>query len=195
MIVNLMAVDAPRAAAELMREQRAASLRDESDPAPRASQRGEQRGLERVLKQRGQIEPARAHQHHRIDKRAHAVFPAAVFDDFVYERRTLKQTGCERRGEKRYVGSWKRRAQTFERRQGHHRVADPVRASDYDATNMFWFRRHMTYGKRLTRIVVYPLNQFATCGVSGLSTFGRAGALASLHIMAKTVRVTFSIFW
>src|SRR5262247_4668986 len=118
MIVNLMAVDAPRAAAELMREQRAASLRDESDPAPRASQRGEQRGLERVLKQRGQIESARAHQPHRFDKRARSVFPAAVFDDLVDERRALKQPRRERRREESYVRLGKGRAQTLERRQG-----------------------------------------------------------------------------
>src|SRR5262247_2478606 len=136
MIVNLMAVDAPRAAAELMREQRAASLRNESDPAPRASQRGEQRGLERVLKQRGQIEPARAYQPHRFDKRARSVFPAAVFDDLVDEWRTLKQPGREWRGEKRDVRPGKRRAQTFERRQSHHRVADPVRAPDYDVVDL-----------------------------------------------------------
>src|SRR5215475_3149631 len=137
-----MAADAPRAATELMREQRAASLRHESDPSPRASQLRQQRGLERVLKQRGQIEPARAHQPHRFDKRARAVFPAAVFDDLVDERRTLKQSGREWRGEKRDVRPGKRRAQPFERRQGHYRVADPVRASDYDAINLIWLQTH-----------------------------------------------------
>lgn len=58
------------------------------------------------------------------------------------------------------------------------------------AGTLFYFSvPHFPFGLAISH--QFPINVGGNC----LSTFGRDGALANFHIVAKIVRVTFSIFW
>ena len=125
-ILGLVAVAVLLAAMKFVRQQRAAALFGKPDSHANSAKRGQRRGLKRILKQQGSIELPFANLPDGIEKRFYARFAAAIFDDFVDQRRVLKQSGCQRRCQQGNVRVGKRSAQSFHCRSRHHRIAQPV---------------------------------------------------------------------
>jgi len=123
-----------RATLDGMSQQRAPSLSGVADPEACPAEPSQERRLEGILEEQGEVEATAAQCPHRLDKDRPA-FLTAVGEHFIDESGRLKEAGGARRGEQDDVGGGERRAQTAERGRRHHRVPDPIRPAHQDATD------------------------------------------------------------
>ncbi len=131
--MNFVPRAAPRGDLNGMREKRAAPVGRVARAEGDARGEGDERGVEGVGQEHGQIEAARAPLA-RLAQEGERAAPLAFGDEQVVDEVGAREDAFGPRARRqRDARRGQHAPQLAQRRHGHHRVADPVRAAHDDA--------------------------------------------------------------